>query len=650
MDKKYIFQQSTDETKIDDKITDEVKDDKSVDDVMESDWEKRHEERENLREQIRSRVRSTATNNEYFIPAKPRPTIQDKTQKAVAAYARVSTTSTDQTSSIENQTQYYKKKIAENPCWTLQEIYSDEGKSGTSLRHRDAFNQMMQAAKEKKMDLILCASVSRFARNMSDCLEQISKLKTMNPTHPVGVYFETENIYTLDPDSDQSLHIHALLADWESANKSRRMILSYDQRILMGQYPVSDLLGYRHTRDGQLIIQPDEAMTVRYIFLAYIGGQTYDEIAEVLTEKKRPTLKGRVEWTGGMVKGIMSNERRWGDLEARKTIVIDYKHGVIVKNNNRRDSAYVPQHHEGIVTSDIAKAVKLVAGSSRKVDGVPDNVVIESGALKGFVSTHPGWEGINHEVLLAMCRGTYNTDELIELDKTARIRSGKEHSDVLSINFTGYQVAPGVVFLDKTMPSLTITPKNLKFNKVCHSRLNDCKYIEILYHPILQMLIIREGNELSTNAVEWVTVKDRNINSIGSKAFSKAVYDAMHWNPDYKFKFRGIAKQRGETKFILFNLDEPQILTGKRIMDDMTVPNRYVNHKIDNEMTAYPEDWSDGRVCFSYELHQKRDELINAITETDILENGTIVENPMLGDIPSRDEVSEELTKLLECM
>ena len=129
------------------------------------------------------------------------------------------------------------------------------------MRRREQFKEMLADAADKKMDLILCASVSRFARNVSDCIDQVRLLRTMNPSHPVGVYFETENIYTLDPDSDQSLQIHALLADWESANKSRRMILSYDQRICTGQYPVLDLLGLKHTKDGDLVIEPEGAKT-----------------------------------------------------------------------------------------------------------------------------------------------------------------------------------------------------------------------------------------------------------------------------------------------------------------------------------------------------------------------------------------------------
>lgn len=638
MDKSVIIVSNEENRQVDKNITD-----------TENEWEKRRNEREAERERIRSRVRNSIGNNEYFIPAKPNPSITEKGSKIVAAYTRVSTNSMEQVSSVENQTKYYEKKISENPDWTLSEIYSDEGKSGTSLRHRDAFKRMMQDAKDKKMDLILCASISRFARNVSDCIEQLSLLKTMNPNHPVGVYFETENIYSLDDRSNDSLEMQAMLADWESKNKSRRMILSYDQRILTGQYPVADLLGYRHTTEGELVIVPEEALTVRFVFLAYIDGMSCDDIAKILTEHKRPTLKGRVDWNRDMVWAIMGNERRWGDLEARKTIVIDYKHGVVAKNNNRRDAAYVPQHHEGIVTPDIAKAVRLLSESSRKIEGIPDTVVIENGALKGFVSTHPGWKGINHEAFVSMCRSAYTDDELAELDKTARIRAGKEHSDVLSLNFTGYQVAPGIVFLNNTMPSLTITPKSLKFNKVCHERFNNCNCIEIFYHPILQMIIIRESAERFNNSVEWVTSNGKNVASISSKAFSKAIYDGLNWNADYNFKFRGITKQRGMTKFIVFNLDEPQILMKKKIMGDITASNEYVNHNA-NDKTTYISDWNKERVRFSYELHQKRDEIINSITEHDILERGVTALNPILGDIPSREMLSEELTRLLECM
>ena len=266
-----------------------------------ADWQSRHLESEKRKAEIRDRIHKQAeqgqkTAKDYFRPAKPTPSIYDSDLKRVAVYARVSTSSEEQISSIENQTLYYTKKIAETENWNLQDIYSDEGKSGTSLRKRDAFKRMMRDAKDQKMDLIICASISRFARNFSDCMTQIAALKTMHPAHPIGVYFETENIYTLNPSSQYSLDIQALLADWESGNKSRRMILSYDQRIMTGQYPVADLMGYRHTKDGQLVIEPEEAKTVRFIFLAFIYGYNCDQIAAVLTQKKRSTLRGKAIW------------------------------------------------------------------------------------------------------------------------------------------------------------------------------------------------------------------------------------------------------------------------------------------------------------------------------------------------------------------
>lgn len=629
-------------------------------------WRPQDADKEFIKQNIRRRVRNAAVaDNAVFIPAKPKPTIQDKEQKKVAVYARVSTKSTEQVSSIENQTKYYTEKIEKNPNWEMQEIYSDEGKSGTSMRKRIEFKRMLKDAAEKKIDLILCASVSRFARNVADCIEQVRTLRTM--PKPVGVYFETEDIYSLDPDSNQLLTIHAMLADWESANKSRRMILSYDQRICTGQYPVSDLLGYRHTQEGDLVIQEDEAITVRFIFLAYIYGYSCEEIAKILTARRRPTLKGRTDWNASMVRSIMNNERRWGDLNARKTIVIDYVKGKTVKNNQIRDAAFVAGHHTGIVTPEIAKAAQMVTASSRSHEGgISDIIVIEEGALKGFVSICPGWGGIDADTFYKVSKSVYSDDEFRQLEHEDRILSGKEHSNVYSIEFTGYQVPYGVFFINKNTPTLTISQKSIKFNRKCHEKLSNCKYIEILYHPILKSIIVRPSNENSPSAFCWDD-NDKMILNIPSNALSNAIYENMNWIREYRFKFRGITKERGNVKVMMFFLDEPQILVGKGVKkstksDFTDMPVKYIPYKNDEgsveqklderkSFCAYPDEWSiNDNIGISYSLRNKRDNLANSLTEADLSISGKVVDNPMIGKIPTREQLVEELDKLLMSM
>lgn len=613
------------------------------------------------KESVRNRVRnSQAHPNAVFHKAKEPPTIDDGGQKRVSVYARVSTKSKNQTSSIENQQKYYIKRIAEKPNWDMGQIYSDEGFSGTSVKKRKAFQEMISDAIGKDMDLILCASISRFSRNLQECLEYIDILRSSSPSHPVGVYFETENIYTLDPNSDQQLEIYAMLADWESANKSRRMILSYDQRICTGQYPVSDLLGYRHTIDGELIIHEDEAKTVRFIFLAYVLGYTYGEIADILTEKQRPTLKGRTTWNAQMVRSIMLNERRWGDLNVRKTIVINYKKGKTKKNEGERDWAYVPNYHTGIVTRDIANAARMVAVSNTHAPGISTLGVLDDGALKGYISISLGWNGIDNDTLHKICRSVYDEDELHTMEREARILSGGEHSNVLSMTFTGYEVPLGVSFLNQSMPSLTVTPKGFRFNKAAHTRFNNCDYIEILYHPVLKSIVIRQSDKDSPNAVRWNSEDGKAISNFTSRALAQSLYENMNWKPELSFKFRCVTRERGGLKMFFISLDEPQVLLDKKAKETLGIADtneavQYVKHKnIDDAdadtFTARLQKWNDSRFGISFALRKRRDQMTDRITAEDIKRPVQIVDNPLIGKIPTREEIAAELDELLMCM
>ena len=527
-------------------------------------WRPQDADREYFRYETKRRIQQYSVPPQtIFRPAKPTPTIRDDDQKRVAVYARVSTKSKEQVSSIENQTKYYTEKIAKTPNWDLTEIYSDEGKSGTSKKWRPEFKRMLEDAAKKKMDLIVCASVSRFARNISDLIEEVRKLRTTNPSNPVGVYFETEDLYTLDPNINERLQMQGLFAEWESGNKSRRMILSYDQRICTGQFPVYDLLGLKHTLEGGFIIEEDQAQTVKYIFLATLCGHTPEEIADVLTEKQRPTLRGRTDWNPGMVKAIMNNERRWGDLEVRRRVVIDYKEKVTAKNDGIREGAYIPGYHEGIVSPEIAKAAHMMRASRYKFGSVPDVCVINEGALKGFVSISPTWRGIDNQAFQDISRQVYDDGEFEELLHEAAILNGDEHSNMISMTLNDYRVAPGVMFMSRSDPQLTISQKDLVLNGACKEKLGNERYVEFLYHPILEVIAVRSAYATNPNAVKWDDSKTSAMR-ISSNAFSGAIFDKLDWMRKYKFRFRGITRVRDGEKIVFFFLDEPQILVGKK--------------------------------------------------------------------------------------
>ena len=625
-------------------------------------WRPQDADREYFRYETKKRIQQYSVPPQtIFRPAKPTPTIRDEEHKRVAVYARVSTKSKEQVSSIENQTKYYTEKIARTPNWELAEIYSDEGKSGTSKKWRPDFKRMLADAAKKKMDLIVCASVSRFARNISDLIEEVRKLRTTNPSNPVGVYFETEDLYTLDPNINERLQMQGLFAEWESGNKSRRMILSYDQRICTGQFPLSDLLGLRHTIEGGFIIEEDEAITVKYVFIATACGHTAEEIAEVLTEKQRPTLRGRTDWTPQMVKAIMENERRWGDLEVRKRVVIDYKEKVTAKNDGIREGAYIPGYHTGIVTPELARAAHMMRASRYKFGSVPDVYVINEGALKGFVSISPTWSGIDNQAFQDISRQVYEDEEFEALQREADILSGKEHSNVLSMTLNDYRVAPGVMFMTRSDPQLTFSNRSLRLNGVCRQKLGEQKYVEFLYHPVLEVIAVRSSYATNPNAVPWDDSKSSAL-QLCTSAFSGAIYDKLDWMKKYKFRFRGITRVRDGEKILFFFLDEPQILVGKDkkrldALDTTDSTAKFIPYKESESeeaagkvsAVAYPENWRE-HFGISYEIKQKRSSIIDAVSASDICNRGTKVINPFIGVIPSQSELEDELEQLYEAM
>ena len=185
-------------------------------------------------------------------------------KKRVAAYARVSTEQDEQQSSYETQVNFYTNYIQSNPDWEFAGIYSDEGISGTNIKHRDGFNRMIKDALSGKIDLILTKSISRFARNTVDSLVTIRKLKEKG----IEVYFEKENIYTLDSKGELMLTIMSSIAQEESRSISENVTWGKRKSMADGKVYVArkGFLGYKLDENGNTVIDEAEAKIVREIY------------------------------------------------------------------------------------------------------------------------------------------------------------------------------------------------------------------------------------------------------------------------------------------------------------------------------------------------------------------------------------------------
>lgn len=298
--------------------------------------------KEQLTQQVEVQVIPAKTDMEGYERPKPR----------VCAYCRVSTDMDTQALSYELQVQNYTEYITSNPDWEFAGIYADKGISGTSLRHRDDFNRMIADCEAGKIDLIVTKAVTRFARNVVDTISTVRKLKQLSP--PVGVYFETERINTLDTTSETYLGLISLFAQGESESKSESLKWSYIRRWKRGTgiYPTWSLLGYEVDEEGHWVIVENEAELIRVIYDMYLNGHSSPQIAEILTRSGIPTATNKPVWSSGAVLGILRNEKYCGDVLCQKTMTLDVFTHKSVKNKGDKKQYFIEGHHEAIVDKE----------------------------------------------------------------------------------------------------------------------------------------------------------------------------------------------------------------------------------------------------------------------------------------------------------
>ncbi len=277
--------------------------------------------------------------------------VKKEKRMRVAAYCRVSAELEEQQSSYKLQVEYYTSYIQNNSDWIFAGIYADEGITGTNLKKRDGFNKLIKDCLLGKIDMIITKSVSRFARNTLDCLATIRKLKEKN----IAVFFEKENINTLDGSGEMLLTILSSLAQEESRSLSTNIKWGITKRFEKGEVQLNykRFLGYTKNNEGQLVIVPEEAEVVKLIYKLFLEGYSTQSIANELEMRGIKTVTGKTKWNTSVILSILKNEKYMGDALLQKSYTVDYLTKKRVKNNGSVKQYYVTNNHEGIIPKDI---------------------------------------------------------------------------------------------------------------------------------------------------------------------------------------------------------------------------------------------------------------------------------------------------------
>lgn len=293
--------------------------------------------------------------------------INSREKRKVAGYARVSTDHEDQTTSYAAQVDYYTNYIQSRSDWKFAGIYTDDGISATNTKHRDGFNRMITDALAGKIDLIITKSVSRFARNTVDSLTTIRKLKENH----VECYFEKENIWTFDGKGELLLTIMSSLAQEESRSISENVTWGHRKRFADGKvsFAYSRVLGLEKGTDGNIVVNPEQAETVKLIFRLFLDGMTPHSIAEELTRRGIKSPGGKDKWNQGTVRRMLSNEKYKGDALLQKEFTVDFLTKKHKKNEGEVPQYYVEGNHEAIISPEVFDLVQAELEKRKRKSG-----------------------------------------------------------------------------------------------------------------------------------------------------------------------------------------------------------------------------------------------------------------------------------------
>lgn len=281
----------------------------------------------------------------------------------VAAYCRVSTDSDEQKESLETQIEHYESYIKANPTWAFAGVYYDEGITGTKKEKRPELLRMIADCENGHIDFIVTKSISRFARNTTDCLELVRRMQKLG----VYIYFEKENLDTGTMENELMLSILSGLAENESASIAQNNKWSIQRRFQNGTYKITcPPYGYDSV-DGMLVVNKSQAKTVRFIFSEILSGKGTQKIADELNQRRIPTKRGG-RWTATTVRGIAGNEKYTGDVLFQKTYTDSNfnRH----RNDGEKEQYLLRDYHEPIISREDFAAAQAVIEQRGKEKGI----------------------------------------------------------------------------------------------------------------------------------------------------------------------------------------------------------------------------------------------------------------------------------------
>ncbi len=471
----------------------------------------------------------------------------------VAAYVRVSTDSTGQEGSLTLQKEHYENYIKNNPEYEFAGIYEDDGITATSVEKRKGFLKMIEDCQAGKIDFVLTKSISRFARNLGDLLYYVNMLNSLNP--PVEIYFEADRMSTFGTSGETLITFLGLFAQEESRLKSEAITWAVDNLFAQGKYYVFPILGYdkEKGRDSPLIINEEEAKTVRLCYALAVAGYSFVDIAKTLNALKLRSKRGNLKWKASGVIALLSNEKNAGDLRARKTITRSYKTQKTKKNEGEKPQYYIKEHHEAIVPPLAYNVVlRIIKNRTGNANGIPYLKVVPEGVLKGFVTVNKKLRGYLLDDYIVASRSVYEQEEDSEdsifADKASRF------------DLRAYDIISSFSFDDRKKPTCSIRNNKITFNAACKKALRTEK-AEVLFHPLKSIIVLRSlSTKTTVECIDDVCI----TKAIHYSHFIPIALESAELKSGYQYRIYGTKRTKENESIMFFNLRDAEIIPHKK--------------------------------------------------------------------------------------